>query len=483
MLVKNLSLRIRLFLAMIILVIIASILIVIVAINQYKEQGRDYNEGRLNRKGNAIKKNVDYVLNKTTYEVSTKKLPAIFKEKINELSEIHGLPLNIYNLNGEILISSKGFFSSKNKPQRLADSILLKLENTANKKVIYKTRYKDHTRHAVYLQLTDEKFKPIGILNIPYIEDNSFNKKELNEFLERLAVAYFFVLLIGISLAYFLSQYITKKIKEISEKIKETRLNKNNQRIDIKDASEEISTLVEAYNSMIDELEESAQKLAQTEREHAWREMAKQVAHEIKNPLTPMRLSIQNFQRKFDPSKENIKAELNEFSNMLITQIDTMSTIASAFSDFAKMPSQNKERINITENIKHTIDLFGKPYISYFHEETIIYANVDKTQLTRVVTNLIKNASQALEEQSNPKIEVHLIDNGTHFIIKIADNGIGIPEHLKDKIFEPKFTTKSSGMGLGLPMIKKIIESYKGTISYTSTVGRGTVFTVTIPKK
>jgi nitrogen fixation/metabolism regulation signal transduction histidine kinase len=196
-----------------------------------------------------------------------------------------------------------------------------------------------------------------------------------------------------------------------------------------------------------------------------------------------MRLSIQSFQRKFDPNKETAKAELNEFSNMLITQIDTMSTIASAFSDFAKMPSQNKERINITENIKHTIDLFGKPYISYFYEETIVYANVDKTQLTRVVTNLIKNASQALEEQENPKIEVNLIAKEAVFIIKIADNGIGIPEHLKDKIFEPKFTTKSSGMGLGLPMIKKIIESYKGTISYTSTVGRGTVFTVTIPKK
>lgn len=480
---KNLSLRTRLFFAMIFLVIIASILIVVVAVNQYKEQGRDYNEGRLNRKGNAIKKNVDYVLQKTTYEVKTSKLSAIFKDKINELSEIHSLPLNIYDLNGEILISSKSFFSKINKPQKLADSIINRIENTPNKEVVYKTHFKDHTRHSVYIYLNDEKFKPIGILNIPYIEDNSFNRKELNEFLERLVIAYIFVLLIGITLAYFLSQYITQKINAISTKIKETRLNKNNQKIEIDDASEEIKVLVDAYNNMVDELEESASKLAQTEREHAWREMAKQVAHEIKNPLTPMRLSIQSFQRKFDPTKETAKAELNEFSKMLITQIDTMSNIASAFSDFAKMPIQNKQRINITETIKLTIDLFGKPYIAYFCTEEAIYANVDKTQLTRIVTNLVKNAIQALEQKENPKIEINLAEKNNTIIIKIADNGIGIPEVLKDKIFEPKFTTKSSGMGLGLPMIKKIIESYNGSITFTSMVNKGTVFTVIIPKK
>ena len=480
---KNLSLRTRLFLSMIFLVIIASILIVIVTITQYKEQGKDYNEGRLNRKGNAIKKNVDYVLSKTTFEVKTSKLAAIFKDKINELSEIHSLPLNIYDLNGNILISSKGYFSKKNKPTKLADSILAKLENSPNKQVIYKLYFDDHTRHVVYTYLNDERFKPIGILNVPYIEDNSFNTKELNEFLNKLTIAYIFVLLIGVTLAYFLAQYITQKIKEVSDKIKQTQLHKKNQRIEVSNASEEIAILVDAYNSMIDELEESAQKLAQTEREHAWREMAKQVAHEIKNPLTPMRLTIQSFQRKFDPNKPTAKADINEFSNMLITQIDTMSSIASAFSDFAKMPTQHKEILNITETVKHSIDLFGKPYISYFHESEAIYANVDKTQLTRIVTNLLKNANQALENQEQPKIEVNLLDNETSFSIKIADNGVGIPEALKDKIFEPKFTTKSSGMGLGLPMIKKIIESYKGTISFTSMVNKGTVFTVTIPKE
>ncbi len=480
---KNLSLRTRLFLAMIFLVIIASILIVIVTITQYKEQGKDYNEGRLNRKGNAIKKNVDYVLSKTTFEVKPEKLAAIFKDKINELSEIHSLPLNIYDLSGNILISSKGYFSKKNKPLKLADSILAKLENSTNKQVVYKLYFNDHTRHVVYTYLNDEKFKPIAILNVPYIEDNSFNNKELNEFLNKLTIAYIFVLLIGITLAYFLAQYITQKIKEVSDKIQQTQLHKKNQRIEVNNASEEIAILVNAYNSMIDELEESAQKLAQTEREHAWREMAKQVAHEIKNPLTPMRLTIQSFQRKFDANKPTAKAELNEFSNMLITQIDTMSSIASAFSDFAKMPTQHKEFLNITETIKHSIDLFGKPYISYFHETKATYANADKTQLTRIVTNLIKNANQALEDQENPKIEVNLLDNGTAFSIKVADNGVGIPEALKDKIFEPKFTTKSSGMGLGLPMIKKIIESYKGSIHFSSTVNKGTVFTVTIPKK
>jgi len=480
---KNLSLRIRLFLAMIILVIIASVLIVVVAVNQYTEQGKDYNEARLERKGNAIKKNVDYVLERTTYEVSTKKIPAIFKSKINELSEIHGLPLNIYDLDGNILISSKGFFTKKNMPKKLSDAILEDIANSSEKKVVYRKKYDDYTKHAFYLYLTDDKFKPIGILNIPYIENNSFNKNELNELLTRMTLAFIFVLIIGIIIAYFLSQYITKKIKVISEKIKETRLNKNNQKIEIQDASEEIATLVNAYNSMVDELEESAKKLAETEREHAWKKMAKQVAHEIKNPLTPMRLSIQNFQRKFDPNKPTIKVELNEFSKMLITQIDAMSKIASAFSDFAQMPAQNKEFINITQTIKQTVDLFGESNITYSYDETPCFANVDKTQLIRIVTNLVKNASQALEEQENPKISVHLIDKNHVFILKVSDNGVGISEALKDKIFEPKFTTKSSGMGLGLPMIKKIIASYNGSITFESAVGKGTVFTVIIPKE
>ena len=262
-----------------------------------------------------------------------------------------------------------------------------------------------------------------------------------------------------------------------------TRLNKRNEKIILKDASAEIFTLVNAYNAMIDELEESAVKLAKGEREQAWREMAKQVAHEIKNPLTPMRLTVQSFQRKFDVNDPQINDKISEFSKTLIQQIDTMSSIASAFSNFAKMPTQNRENLDVVEVVKHALDIFTEDYISFFPKQDSIIAELDKTQLIRIITNLVKNAAHAIEEVENKKIEVTVTKDNGNVIIKVADNGKGISDEDKVRVFEPKFTTKSSGMGLGLPMVKNIVEAYNGTITFTSQINKGTVFKIMLPKK
>ncbi|VAW17669.1 Nitrogen regulation protein NtrY, partial [hydrothermal vent metagenome] len=272
-------------------------------------------------------------------------------------------------------------------------------------------------------------------------------------------------------------------IKAVTDKIQRTRLDERNEKIILKDASSEIFTLVNAYNSMIDELEESAVKLAKGEREQAWREMAKQVAHEVKNPLTPMRLTVQSFQRKFDANDPNINDKINEFSKTLIQQIDTMSSIASAFSNFAKMPVQNSEKLNVVEVVKHALDIFTEDYISYFPKKKVIIAELDKAQLIRIITNLIKNAVHALDETENKKIEVYVEEDNKSVIIKVADNGKGISDEDKIRVFEPKFTTKSSGMGLGLPMIKNIVETYGGKITFTSQINKGTVFKIVLPKK
>ena len=265
--------------------------------------------------------------------------------------------------------------------------------------------------------------------------------------------------------------------------MEQTRLNKRNEKIVLNAASTEIETLVEAYNNMIDQLEESAVKLAKSEREQAWREMAKQVAHEIKNPLTPMRLSVQSFERKFNPEDKNIREKLTEYSKTLIQQIDVMSSIASAFSDFAKMPTQKREKIEVISIVKLALDIFNEDFITYTTKETELFANLDKTQLIRIVTNLVKNALQASEKEENPIIDVKVSLEKNNIKIRVSDNGKGIPEDVKKLIFEPKFTTKSSGMGLGLPMIKNIIEAYDGTISFTSQQGIGTVFTVILPRQ
>ena len=334
-----------------------------------------------------------------------------------------------------------------------------------------------------YSIITDQKFKPLAILHLHYLENDDFLNKELKEFLERLSYAYVIMLFIAIVLAYFLSKYITKSLKTISDKMNETRLEKRNKKIDIDKTSEEIATLVQSYNSMIDELEESAVKLATSEREQAWREMAKQVAHEIKNPLTPMRLSVQSFQRKFNPEDPEINQKVDEFSMTLIQQIDTMSSIASAFSNFAKMPAQQNETLNVVNIVKLALDIFNEDYIIFKASEEEIIAKFDRTQLIRVVTNLVKNGIQAIPDGTirNPEITVAVARNDNYVNIVVSDNGKGISEENKPKVFEPKFTTKSSGMGLGLAMVKNIVETYNGNITFTSQEGLGTVFTVSFP--
>ncbi len=482
---KKLSLRTRIFVAMILLVILASILIAAVTIYQYREEAQDYHKKRLERKEENIKEHINFVLNgrENTWEEKTENIPLIFKEKIYEIAAIHKLQLNLYDLEGSLLKSSKASISIDSLNVCLDAEILNALSNTAERRFVEKRIENKVTFLSSYTYITNQKFKPIAILNLPYLENDEFLSKELYEFLNRLMYAYMFMLLIAIALAYFSSKYITKTLKTISDKINETRLEKRNQRIEIHTTTEEISTLVDSYNSMIDELEESAVQLATSEREQAWREMAKQVAHEIKNPLTPMRLSVQSFQRKFDPNDSNIHQKVDEYSNTLIQQIDIMSSIASAFSSFAKMPAQKNEMLNVVEIIDLALDIFSEKYITFNSSKKEIIAKFDRTQLIRVITNLVKNGIQAIPEGQAPEIIVDVSEEGNDVILSIKDNGVGITDENRNKVFEPKFTTKTSGMGLGLAMVKNIVNTYNGSITFTSNENDGTTFIVKFPKE
>jgi nitrogen fixation/metabolism regulation signal transduction histidine kinase len=314
------------------------------------------------------------------------------------------------------------------------------------------------------------------------VEDDEFYEIELQHFLIRLGQVYAFTLLIAFGLAYILSAYITQSLKTISDKIKETNLNQKNEKIVLRATSKEIQLLVESYNRMVDQLEESAIKLAQSEREEAWREMAKQVAHEIKNPLTPMRLTVQSFQRKFNPTDPDLKQKIDDYSKTLIQQIDTMGAVASAFSNFASMPAQQDEHVNVVQVVHLALDIFNETYISFEASEPEIIVKIDRTQLIRIVTNLVKNAIQAIaEQQEKKKIVVAIKKVDAQLTLEVSDNGIGITPNQAKHIFEPKFTTKSSGMGLGLGIIKNIIENYKGTITFESEPGKGTKFLVCLP--
>lgn len=480
---KKLSLRTRIFIAMVLLVVLASVLIAVVSIFQYNEESRDYHKKRLERKEHNIQEHINYVLRQTTYEIKTEKIPLIFKEKIYEIASIHKMQLNLYDLEGNLLKSSLARLKPDSLAVCLDADILNALSNSEDRRYVEKRLENNETYLSSFTYITDQKFKPLAILNLPYLEKDEFLSKELNEFLFRLAYAYMFMLLIAIILAYFSSKYITRTLKTISDKIHATRLEKRNQKINIQTSTEEISTLVNSYNSMIDELEESAVKLATSEREQAWREMAKQVAHEIKNPLTPMRLSVQSFQAKFNPKDPEIFQKVDEFSNTLIQQIDMMSSIASAFSNFAKMPAQKNEMLNVVEIVTMALDIFNEKYIVFNSSKDRIIAKFDRTQLIRVVTNLVKNGIQSIPEGVAPEIRVSLSEENNNVILKIRDNGIGIKDENKEKVFEPKFTTKSSGMGLGLAMVKNIVNTYNGSISFKSHNNKGTTFKVVFPKE
>ena len=469
-----LSLRVRIFLSMIVLIIVASILLASISIIQFKNEAKEYHQERLERKENAVKEHINYVLSTTTYPLTTENLDLIFKDKIHELAQIHNIEINIYDLDGKLLKSSKESFSV-DKVSPPIPKYILKLVRSSIEK-----RYVDIKTIDVpqFTAMTNA----LGVLNLPYLEDDGFYQKELSSFLIRLGQVYSFMLLVAFALAYFLSSYITKSLKTISDKLNETSLNQKNEKIHLEANSKEINLLIKAYNQMVDELEKSALKLAQSEREEAWREMAKQVAHEIKNPLTPMRLTVQSFQRRFSPDDPNVNQKMKDYSETLIQQIDTMSAVASAFSNFASMPAQQNETLNVVEVVELALDIFNENNIIFEPEYPEIISKIDRTQLVRIITNLVKNAIQSIPElQEHKQIKVVVKKVLNNVLITVEDNGVGINPIDINRIFQPKFTTKNSGMGLGLGIIKNIIENYKGTITFETEYGKGTRFIVSLP--
>lgn len=481
-LLRNFSLRNRIFFSLIILSIISSVLISTVSVYQFREEARVYHQYRLERKETSINENINYILTTSNYPITPLNIPLIFKDKIHELAAIHNVEINLFDLKGHLIMSSRGYFSVDSISTNISPLILHTLQGSQNKRLIDLQEIDNKKFRIAYTYLRDSRFKPLGILKIPYEEQTSFYENEIRNFMIKFMQVYLFMLLLSIVISYFLSNYIIQNLTELSNKILKTKLGQKNNRIKSNSGSKEIVALIKAYNYMVDELEQSYHKLAQSEREQAWREMAKQVAHEIKNPLTPMRLTLQSFVRHFDPNDPKIKQKLQEVSLILIQQIDTMSSVATAFSNFASMPAQQNENIDIIKTTELALALFNEPFIEFKHPEQIITTRIDRTQLIRIITNLVKNAIQAIaQDNEHPLVLVNIFTEANFVIITIKDNGIGIDPEIAHKIFEPKFTTKTSGMGLGLGIIRNIVENYNGSITFKTYLNQGTTFIVKLP--
>jgi two-component system, NtrC family, nitrogen regulation sensor histidine kinase NtrY len=277
---------------------------------------------------------------------------------------------------------------------------------------------------------------------------------------------------------------LTAPLRILQESFARVNLGQRNEPI-LYEKEDEIGALVKEYNQKIEELALKAEQLAQSERESAWREMAKQVAHEIKNPLTPMKLGLQHFERMYDPENPMPKEKLQKTFHSLIEQIDGLTRIANEFSNFAKMPNPNATEVELIGLIEGVVQLYGQDdseKVALHKSPNAIVFQADKDMLIRMFNNLIKNALQAIQEIENGKVEIFITTEEKTIEIEVRDNGKGISEDEKQNIFTPYFTTKSAGTGLGLAMVKQMVELHHGTIHFTSESGKGTSFFVSLRK-
>jgi two-component system nitrogen regulation sensor histidine kinase NtrY len=404
---------------------------------------------------------------------------------LKKSSSVFFTDINLYDTRGNLYASSRskifdeGLTSKKMNPEAFLQIAILGKTEFIHDERIGKLEYL-----SAYIPYKNKDGKLLAYLNLPYFAKQSALEKEISGFLVALINIYVLLFALSIVTAIFISNYVTKPLKLIQNKLSNIKLGKKNELIEWKE-NDEIGNLVSEYNRMIAELAKSAELLAKSERESAWREMAKQVAHEIKNPLTPMKLSVQHLQRTWKDHAPNMDQKMEQLTQTIIEQIDTLSSIANAFSNFAIMPKANLEKNNIEEILLNSISLFHNTttiHINFDKQtqgETIVLA--DKEQLLRVFNNLFKNATQAIPEGKEGVVNVLLKKEGNQFIIAVSDNGNGIPDEIVDKIFTPNFTTKTGGTGLGLAMVKNIIESIDGNIGFVTKNGEGTTFYVSLP--
>lgn len=482
------SLRKRINSTMILIVFFSFLLSGLMTIGYFYEGSTESHRKILIQKQEEIRLSIErYLKSKEADKIP--KLKGIKKteeleETVKALSEIHSMDINIYQINGKLLASSQTeIFDKGLKANIINADAFYAIARLAQSQFIQDEKIGTLSYLATYVPIKNDISQVVGYLNVPYFSQAKELRNEISNLLVALINVYVFLLLGGTVVTILLSNSIINPLKMLSERLEKVKLGEQNDLLYWKD-KDEIGTLINQYNNMMIKLEESAKLLAKSERQYAWQEMARQVAHEIKNPLTPMKLSIQHLQRAYRDNRPNVGEMAQRVTRTLVEQIDTLSQIASEFSNFAKMPKPNNAIMDANEVLLNVIHLYEDTNMVNIYkvmpeEPCLIFA--DKKQLLRVFNNLVKNAIQAIPDEREGIIVVNVKRASDSIVIGVADNGTGISEDKREKVFVPNFTTKSSGMGLGLAMSKNIIEAAKGEIWFESEVGEGTTFFVMLP--
>jgi len=406
------------------------------------------------------------------------------KKLVSEVADIHNVDVNVYDLHGNLQVSSqdniyqKGVLSKQMNPEaffhlsRLREVERVQQENISNLSYL-----------SIYAPVRSDDGKEYAYLNIPYFLSQFELNQEISNFLVTIINLNAFIFLIAGVIALFITNRITRSFSIIGDKMKEVNLGQMNEEIVWK-RNDEIGELVKEYNKMVGKLGESAEALAKSEREGAWREMARQVAHEIKNPLTPMKLSIQYLQKAILNNSPDVKDLTENVAHTLVEQIDHLSKIAFDFSQFANISNTQVELFDMHEVIGSLKDLYQRGQQVKINWKAIpekVMLRADKTQMNRLFTNLFQNAVEACDEDKQCIINVNEIQENGSIVVSVKDNGEGIPSSMQSKIFAPNFTTKSSGTGLGLAMCKSIVEQAQGKIWFETKPGEGTTFHIEFP--
>ncbi len=424
-------------------------------------------------------KGVSLLLYDTSYEKNLRK-------RITELAQLHNADVNLYNSDGSLQMSSQPFVYNKGVLSRMMEPLAFyNLQRLKKIQYVQEERYGKMEYLSIYVPVLGDNRKTVAYLNIPYFNSQNRLKQEIASFLVTIINLNAFIFLLSGIIALFLTNRITGSFTLISAMMKDVNLGKHNAEI-VWTKKDEIGVLVKEYNKMVQKLEESAAALAKTEREGAWREMARQVAHEIKNPLTPMKLSIQYLQKAIYNNAPNVKELSANVAQTLVEQIDHLSRIASEFSQFANIGNAKNEVFDLNtllDSLVYLHDVHDKVSIHWVPDETSVMIEADKTQINRLFTNLLQNAIEAIPNEEKGTVTVHekKYDNEGKVVISIKDSGTGISAGTRANIFTPNFTTKTSGTGLGLAICKGIVEKAGGNLWFDTEEGKGSTFFVELP--
>lgn len=469
--------------AAIIAIVFISLLVVAVSTILYNlEESEARLREDLDRKMNSVALEIDMRLENAA--LLTPEMREWLMPELVKLSNVFETDINIYGVGGNLVVSSRPeIFSRGLVSERINAQAWYELFENFQTNYFQPEKIGGLSYLSAYEPIINNSGDYLGFINLPYFTHQDKYSQEISTFIVAFINLYVLLFLASMAVAVLIANQITLPLATIRENLRKMEFGKRNEPLSYS-RNDEIGKLVREYNRKVDELAVSAELLARSERESAWREMAKQVAHEIKNPLTPMKLNIQHLQR-FRGEGEDYRNYVNRIARNLIDQIDTLSEIATEFSNFAQIPRAMKQVFNLNTQISKVIDLYenhDRIHISFDQGDCRhILVNADREQLSRALINLIKNGIQSIPDDRPGKIAISVKRREHMVVISVADNGSGIPEELREKMFSPSFTTKSSGMGLGLAIVKNIAENFNGRVWYDTVVDEGTTFYIEIP--